>query len=679
MIDPSRSWRRIAASVAVALVGGVVWAGWWASAYRASGPRAAVADASGPLQTHRRAALGEVVRDGLRVEFRIDQEGSDTGEVVEGRNARFEITITDTTGQIVPARVYPSAWVVAHANDAPPLTPRETVKRAESLINGSLFNPPELDLNAYCVVTLNDNATISVVDPRFGFGGTKLLALVPLSARGADWAVGPGGRRIFVAMPEVNRVALVDTQSWKVAAEVPGGVRPHRLAVQPDGRFVWVAGGAEAGEDSGVTILDSEDGRLVARIRTGLGRHDLAFSDDSRFAFVTNSDAGSTTIIDAVFLRVRGSITTGRRPTKIAYSPAAGLAYVSDAEDGTVCSIDATAGRVVHRIRLEPGVGPIRFAPSGGAGFVLNTERDRLSIIDPTLDRVVQETKVEGGPDGVAFSDEFAYIRHRGSANIVMISLKTAGREGAPLSSVSFVGGQSPPGRMDDPTPADSIVPAPGAGAMLVANPGDQSVYYYKEGLSAPMGTFSNYKRTPRAILVLDRSLRQREAPGVFETTARLGRPGEFDLVFVLNQPRIVHAFRFRVRPDPDLEAARTRGKVDVRPLVASPRALAGKAFRPLFGITDRTDGTPRDGLEDVEILMYRLGGGWHERRSAREIAAGIYGADFTPEGPGVYDVCIACASADLALNEAGKLTVLVVDPDETPGATPTAHGSHSP
>lgn len=680
MSAPRWSRGRIAASLAVGLVGvTAAWAGWRASADRAEAPRAVAADAPERRARPRPSPpLGEVARDGVRVEFRLDQDGNGAGDPVEGRDARFEFTITDAAGRPLPAKVYPTAWVVPHPDGAPPLTPRETAKRAEALINGSLFHPPELDLNIYYVVTLNQNATLSVVDPRFGFGGTKLLALVPLAARGVDWALGPGGRRIFVAMPEVNRVALVDTQTWTVAAQVPAGVRPHRVAVQPDGRFVWVAGGAEAGEDSGVTVLDAADGRVVARLRTGPGRHDLAFSDDSRFAFATNSAAGSVTIIDAATHRATATVRTGRRPTAVAYSPAAGLAYVTDSEDGTVSSIDAAAGRVVHRIKIAPGVGPIRFAPSGGAGFVLNPERGRISVIDPTTDRVVQEAKVEDGPDGVTFSEEFAYIRHRGSANVLMVSLKTAGREGSPLSISSFVAGQAPPGRADDPTPADSIVTAPGASAVLVANPGDQSVYYYKEGLSAPMGTFSNYKRTPRALLVLDRSLRERGSPGVLDTTARLARPGEFDVVFVLDQPRIVHAFRFRVRTDPALEAARTRGKVDVRTLVASPRAAAGKAFQPLFSITERAGGKPRSGLEDVEILMYRVGGGWQERRPAREVAPGVYGASFTPGGAGVYDVCIACPSADLALNEADKLTVLVVDPDDPPGATPIGHRSDS-
>src|SRR5262249_36296514 len=161
---------------------------------------------------------------------------------------------------------------------APPATPREAAKKVETLINGSLFTPPELDLNTFYAVTLNHNATITVVDPLFGFGGTKLLALVPLAAPAADWPLGPDGRSIFVALPAVNRIAVADTESWKVIANAPGGVRPRRLAVQPDGHFLWVVGGAAGSDDAGVTVLTTSDVKVAARIRTGRGASDLAFS-----------------------------------------------------------------------------------------------------------------------------------------------------------------------------------------------------------------------------------------------------------------------------------------------------------------------------------------------------------------------------------------------------------------
>ena len=183
---------------------------------------------------------------------------------------------------------------------------------------------------------------------------------------------------------------------------------------------------------------------------------------------------------------------------------------------------------------------------------------------------------MDEGPDRVTFSTEFAYIRHRGSINVVMISLKSAGREGTLPSLNRFPAGESPPGAMDDPTPADSIVPAPGAGAVLVANPKDQSVYYYREGLAAPMGTFNNYKRQPRALLVVNRSLRERARPGVYETTVRLDRAGRFDVVFLLDQPRIVHSFPITIEPDPAREprSAATAGQrraAGLRPAGSTP------------------------------------------------------------------------------------------------------------
>ena len=50
---------------------------------------------------------------------------------------------------------------------------------------------------------------------------------------------------------------------------------------------------------------------------------------------------------------------------------------------------------------------------------------------------------------------------------------------------------------------------------MLVANAADQAVYYYREGMAAPMGTFKTYSCEPLAVMVVDRSLRERSDEGV--------------------------------------------------------------------------------------------------------------------------------------------------------------------
>ena len=60
-----------------------------------------------------------------------------------------------------------------------------------ALVAGDRLAPPEIDFNQYYVVALNDDATVTVVDPLSGFGGTKLLALVTLPGPGADWCLPP--------------------------------------------------------------------------------------------------------------------------------------------------------------------------------------------------------------------------------------------------------------------------------------------------------------------------------------------------------------------------------------------------------------------------------------------------------------------------------------------------------
>jgi YVTN family beta-propeller protein len=641
-------------------------------------------------------ARNRIIRDGLQVEFEIAPvsrpDSNPARTVREGQDVRIAFRIIDTAGNAPLAKLYPSAWAVPHPDNAPALSARDALLRSQALINGGLFDRPALDLNTYHVLTLNHDNTITVVDPLFSFGGTKLLALVPLPAGGEDWMFGPGARQVFVALAETNQVAIVDTQSWKITASVPAGIRPHRLALQPDGRYVWVAGGVEGHPDSGVTVLRESDGSIAARIRTGPGRHDLALSDDSRYAFVTNTEAGSVAVVDALALRTVATIPTGRRPTSIAYSAQAAMAYVTDAVDGTISAIDPVAGRLVNRVTAEPGLGQIRFSSTGGAGFVINTQRNLLHVLDPASNRIVQTAQLEAGPDQIAFSSDFAYIRHSGSVNVVMVSLKTAGKAGAPLSVLRFPAGERPPGSQNGEIPADSIIPAPGARAMLVANAADKSVYYYKEGLAAPMGTFSNYKREPRAILVLDRSMRERAEPGVYETVARLDRAGRFDVIFFLDQPRIAHAFPFEVEADPALELARKRGKVKIEPILAVNEVDAGKTLRPLFQLIDLESGTVKSGVKNLEILMFRVGGGWQDRRPAREIAAGIYGAEFVPDRPGVHEIFVVFDSAGLkaegprglsirvvetAAGGPGDLRALVAHPQSAGTATAEKNGSY--
>src|SRR5205085_9426623 len=134
-----------------------------------------------------------------------------------------------------------------------------------------------------------------------------------------------------------------------------------------------------------------------------------------------------------------------------------------------------------------------------------------------STNRIVHTVSAGAGADQISFTRGFAYIRTPGNEFVTMIKLADLQKEAA---ITQFPAGQKAPAASPSTSIAHAIVPAPEDGAVLVANAADQMIYYYMEGMAAPMGSFQNYKRDPRALLVIDNSLRE-TAPGVYTGTLR--------------------------------------------------------------------------------------------------------------------------------------------------------------
>jgi DNA-binding beta-propeller fold protein YncE len=599
-----------------------------------------------------------LVRQGLAVEFTVAhykshiQRGFQKGDDVI---VRFKIS--DATTGMPLSGVSPAAWMDLLPNDAPQ-NPDRCTERVALFVGESLFSEAELNLNVYYVLALNHDATLTVVDPRFGTGTTELIALVPLRSPGEDWVLTPDHTRLFVSMPEAQRLAMIDTASWEVVTNLEVGPRPSRLAMQPDGAYLWVsydAGSAEA-TASGMVVVSTRDLATLARIPTGRGPHDITFSPDSRFAFVTNREAGTVSVIDVRRLAKMVDLNTGLTPTSVAFSLLAQAAYVAHEGDGMIVVIAGQQPEIVARIPAAPGLGQIRFAPGGRLGFVVHPSQDVVYILDAATNRIVQWGKLDQGPDQIAFSNKLAYVRHRDSEIVRMIPLDQVGGEGQPIPIVDFPGGQHPLGQTSRPSLADAIVQASGKNAMLVANPADQAIYFYKEGMAAPMGHFSNYGREPRAVLVVARHLRER-TPGVYETAVRLRRPGLYDVAFFLNNPRLVHCFDFAVAATEPSPAH----AVHVAPMRAKASLQAGEPVRVQFKVTDPDTHAAKTDLYDVQILVIAPGI-WQGRQWARHAGDGVYGADFVLPRPGSYAVYLACPSLELQYRQ--YLTLWVQSPN---------------
>jgi YVTN family beta-propeller protein len=601
------------------------------------------------------------VDQGIAVEFSLaPADQANDAALREGEDAVLRFKISQAANGAPVPGLRPEGWLDRLPSEGA-ITPQGTLAKAQTFRQGGTFAKPYADLNVYYVLVLNEDNTISVVDPLFGFGGSKLLAYVTLEGRGEDWALSSDQRYLYVSMPETGAVAVVDTRTWKVEANIKVGKRPCRLALQPDQHYLWIgnSGPAPDATDDGVTVVAIEDHSIKSCVVKGRGPFELAFSEDSRTAFVLDCGTGTLSIVDVSSLRVVGRISVGKKPVGLDYCAKSGTAYVTDEESGDVTVIDARRRALLTTIKTESGLGAIKFPPNSRFGFVVNSQANLLHIIDSASNRVIETGKMEKEPYQINFSDRFAYIRDRQTATILMVPLDGIGTDGKRIPVVDFEGGQTAPSQARFPSQAPNIVQVPGENAVLIANERDKAVYYYEEGMAAAKGEFSDYGRCPRAVLPIDRSLRERSTPGVYETVLRLGEAGNYEVVFELPSPRLIKGFALQVQANPRLSK---NGGLVAMPGLEKRVVKVGEQVGIDFKIVDEGNQQPKAKLDNLSVFTWLAPGVQKRRLTPVETAAGIYSVSFKPRQPGIYYIELRCDRDAVPLQSGQQLTLEAVE-----------------
>jgi YVTN family beta-propeller protein len=624
-----------------------------------------------PPAPQKAPAPQKIVREGVAIEFTFEPSGRGRGaDPFEGddETVRFKISESNTGRPI--SRLHPSAWIDLKRTGTLP-DERQCREKVQSFLQSSFNRRADIDLNSYFILTLNHEPNVSVIDPLSGFGGSKLLGLIPLLSPGSDWVMSSDQRRLFIAMRDSGQVAVIDTASWKVVSQIYAGVRPTRIVLQHDGKYLWVDNEGPDEASDGVTVIDAATSRVVTHIVTGAGPHQIAFSENDAYAFVTNKQSGTLAVIDVPSLARITVLKVGSLPRALAASPLSKAIYVINEGDGDVVVIDGQRHEILTRIKTRPGLRAIRFTPDGRFGFVVNTPANVVNIFDAATNLLLNTVPVGQAPDQVSFTRSFAYVRSSGDEFVSMISLTDLGKPGAEAGVTRFPAGQKAPGLAPQGAGADAIVAAPEDGAVLVANPADQMIYYYMEGMAAPMGSFQNYRRNPTAALVLDRGLRE-TSPGVYTTTVRLNGHGSHDVVFLLDSPRVLNCFDLEVKENPQL-AKQKAIPIKIDPLGPVPAGYAGENLQLRFRVLDASTAKPRSNLPDVGVLVFLAPGIWQQRNSATPAASGVYEMNFVPPQAGVYYVFFQCPSLGVQLNQLQHWTIEIKERRAKPAPTSTA------
>jgi YVTN family beta-propeller protein len=594
-------------------------------------------------------------REGVSVAFSIEPLvvlPDKPFELLAGTEARVRFMVSDANGGTPLSNLRPAAWIdrreTGQAADA-----RVCREKIQSFLQPGFNRRANINLNAYFVLALNHEPNISIIDPLSGFGGTKLYALVPLASVGEDWVMSGDKQRLYVSMPLAGQVAVIDTNTWKVVANIDAGVTPTRVALQRDGRYLWIGNDGAEEANSGLTVIDTVTLTRAAQLKTGMGHHEIAFTDDDSLAFVTNRQDGTLSVIDIRTLTQVTDIKVGALPSALAFSPLSKTLYVTNEADGTIVAVDGARREIVATIKGQPGLRAIRTLPDDRFGFVVNRSTNAVYVFDVSTNRLVHVVPVGPAPDHIAFTRQFAYIRSAGNEFVTMIKLADLEKEAA---VTHFPAGQKAPQESPAQSLADAIVPAPEDGAVLVANPADKMIYFYTEGMAAPMGAFQNYRRDPKALLVLDSGLRE-SAPGQYTTTVRLTGPGPYDVAFLLDSPRLVNCFDMTVADNPGLPK-QTAIPIKIEPSSTVATARVGERYSLRFTVTDVLSNEPKADLADIGVLVFLAPGIWQQRGSAIPVGGGVYETNFVPPQPGVYYVFFQSPSLNVQFNQITPFTL---------------------
>ena len=597
-------------------------------------------------------------KDGVRIDYTVTAAppaGGAARGLSAGSDAVVSFRITDTNAGQPIRGLHPAAWVSARASG------RETNEvecrdKVRTFLGGLLSARPDVDLNSYLMLTLNHDKTITFLNPQISFSRTKIEAVVVLPARGADWALSKGKEFVYVSMPDASAVAVIDAARKRLltTVQLPEGSRPVRVALQPDGRHVWVGlDGSPA-----VAVIDTATNKLARTVNVGDGLHAFAFTSDGRFAYVTNSTSGTVTAVDAARLEAVASIPVGKTPAPAAFSPSSGQVYVASVGEGKVSVIDPGRQQVVKEIALARGVVALRFDPSGRFGFAVNQLESRVSVIDAATDRVTGSFEVAKGPDQVVFTRGYAYFRATAMEKFSLVDLNEVAK--GKFGAVDVQAGRLTPAALPSEIgPADMIAATPEGKSVMIANAPDQMIYYYVEGMMAPMGTFTNYKRRPQAILILDRSLSETE-PGVYSAPFKLTGAGTYDVPLLLDQPRMAKCFRLQVAESPDGTKARAAAGLSVEAAFKGSRFAPEEPVVLKFKITDAATGAPVTGLKDLGVLVFEPPGLWQERQYARELGEGFYEVSQVFPHPALYHVMLRAPSRGVTYADLPYTSVIV-------------------
>lgn len=211
---------------------------------------------------------------------------------------------------------------------------------------------------------------------------TKTQRAIPLvKGHGQSVAIAPNGRRVYVATYDGRSIAVVDTASEQMIANVPVGRTAMDVAISPDGSTVYAAvfdyNAIGTNTDYGnISVIDAARATITMTIATPPqpGRNFVTVSRNGSALYTdggSSSQIPSLEVLNAQSGTVSGYIAVGvNNPIIRALSRDGKIAYVTEAASKDLFVVDTVSRTLSRTIPLDTLPTSVALDPTGRIAYV---------------------------------------------------------------------------------------------------------------------------------------------------------------------------------------------------------------------------------------------------------------------------------------------------------------------
>ena len=211
------------------------------------------------------------------------------------------------------------------------------------------------------VVTTQTSRHVVEVDVETG----QVIAATPTGGVGShNLAVAADGRTAFTANQGEGTVSRLDLGAHTLVREFTVAAPPAEgIAVTPDGREAWVA----FRDERLVRVIDGETGKVLATLPGFRSTERLSITPDGRRALITDLRCREVKVVDVASRRVLGSIADLRDAGQAKPLADSRIAVVAQLQPGLVTIVDIEERRVVARHRIGRRIDGAAWGPTPSA------------------------------------------------------------------------------------------------------------------------------------------------------------------------------------------------------------------------------------------------------------------------------------------------------------------------